>query len=276
MLLTGLVAGAQEPVETGVTAPETTQMFEKMRYFKVTGKAKGADCAGAWAAAKAEIDAQLGKKDVPVLLGVWDEDRKDFAPVDAVTCTYKGKPDAPKASMVKVAALALKPGATQAFPEISGARQLEMMDHVLGDPTMMVSLQLQATSVHEYRGGLYFQQSSEPRAETFDVKTKRNDRAVMILREDLHKELKYWTERMAAMPEFTGVYLKVSSKRYTKDGGIQTEAFAYLFPNTPLIAYLNGELTEQQLFDNGAVMYRDADGDQFVKIDISVLAAREE
>lgn len=71
-----IAAALADTVPLDFTPPEQTRMFEQVRLTKAVGKVKGKDCAGALAAARADLARVMGKNpaklpDVPFSQGYY-------------------------------------------------------------------------------------------------------------------------------------------------------------------------------------------------------------
>ena len=255
-------------VPSGHTPPEQVTMFEKIKLTKAVGKVKGEGCEAAYKAAREDLDRVMGDK-TDTVVAIWPlNGREGWKPVTEIECEDNGKKQ-----VVKLEVLNLQQGEGPAYTQISGERVLEIIDAVIVDNGFMVGAQIGGIRTLDYNGELYYSAASIDRKEY--ISGNRNTRAVTAMREDLLSRMEYLSNMLAAVPEFHGIEVVVKNKHANKKGELQDEWFHYRLPTEAVQGFFGGTVSEQEMLDAGAVMYRSDARKAPVKIDISLVDVEE-
>lgn len=269
LMLAAPTAQAKD-VAHGYTGPEQVKMFESLRFVDGKGKLKGGSCEEAAKVAVTDLTETASKKNHPVVLRVYDErPRNGWVQDETVSCEEKGKK-----ILVKIQGLALRPGSTEGFQEVSTDRVIEIVDSVI-DQQMAVQLQLTTFDIEDYKGELYLRQLGLEREEPFARDANRNTRAVKVYRDQITPRIEAMASHIeGAQPEISGIHTSVKAQRYNKKGELEDEYYHLYVPTAAALGFANGDFTEQELINQGSFLYGDG-GKKPVKMDISFIDAED-
>ncbi|MCB9691599.1 MAG: hypothetical protein H6736_07275 [Alphaproteobacteria bacterium] len=253
----------------GHALPDEVSMFENIRLTKAVGKVKGEGCEAALKAAWEDLDRVMGKNGTSTVVGVWTLNARDgWGFVPEVECE-----DAGKKQSVKIEALVIQEGSGPAYQKISGSRMLEIMSALQGDSNMMIGMRVAMMRTLDYQGELYYgAPTAKYEGQIFPKDASRNTRAVTVMREALLPQIQAMGNLLAAVPEFRGTEITATSQRYNQKMELVDETFSFRIGTEAAQKFFAGAISEQELIDQGAVLYADASKPP-VKMDVSFVDA---
>lgn len=263
-------AQAQQPVPLSYDLPDVVPMFDQTIVLRGTGSVKGADCEGALQLALSDLEVNRGRYNATHIIGVYERYAAREPVATSVGCTYKGKPEAPKKSVVKLEALGIHAGSSPAFPdvtterarEIAGAlnidRSVSVAARVMSAPTMalMGNGAREAWDVaEEIRGVLYYPEGIETIDEGFLPEHNRSTRAATVFRRNVLPQIDAMANKLGAVPELGGVVFYSGTTHVNTSWETQTEALRYLIPSGALAGYAQGQLSAEATLDQTLVQH---------------------
>ena len=95
---------------------------------------------------------------------------------------------------------------------------------------------------------------------------------VTVMREALLPQIQAMGNLLAAVPEFRGTEITATSQRYNQKMELVDETFSFRIGTEAAQKFFAGAISEQELIDQGAVLYADASKPP-VKMDVSFVDA---
>lgn len=262
-------AWADTTIDHGHSVPESVRMFERVRLTKAVGKVSGEGCDAALRAAYTDLERVMGKAGTSDVIAVYTlNEREGWAQPQTVQCQDNGKKQT-----VKLEALVVDEGESNAYRPIAGPRVIEIVEAIQGDSNMLIAARIQAMRITDQGGKLYYGGSEVEYDGTFGPDDSRNTRAVTVMRETLLPQMRNLGQLLAAVPEFEGAELSATATRINKKGEEETDRFLFRVPTQEVQQFFRGEITEQQLVDAGAVLYDD--GAHKTRMDVSFVQAED-
>lgn len=263
-------AHAQQPLPLSYDLPDTVPMFDQTIVLRGTGTTKGDDCPGALQLALSNLETNRARYNATHIIGVYERYAAREPVATSVSCTYKGKPEAPKKSVVKLEALGIHAGSSPAFPtlttdrarEIAGAlnidRSMSAAARVMAAPTMalMGGGAREAWEIaEEIRGVLYYPEDVGTIDEGFLPEHNRSTRAATVFRRNVLPKLDAMAEKLGAVPELGGVVFYSGTTHPDTSWEIQTESLRYIVPTEAVAGYVRGQLSTEATLDRILVQY---------------------
>jgi hypothetical protein len=247
MILLAMGTAGAQMIPHGHVVPESVRLFEKARMTTAEGKVKDGGCDAALAAAKADLDDRLKEGRDDTVIAIWPyKGRNTWEPSETVECFEKGKK-----TVVILEALIARPGQSAAYPEITGARTLEILAALFPAGGINVGFTV-GFALEEIDGAVWINQPLA--GETSSKPIRAGLVTPLSINQGMVPQLHRAAKKVKAVPEVAGIQLYQSVVDQSAEQKVHHGVWLRM-PRGPLLQYHQGKLNERQLIARSTVLY---------------------